>query len=149
LERLLKRIDQEILAAGGKRSKSRAAVMEHFFRARDHVTAEELTRSVRETSPRVGAVTVYRTLKLLARMGYAKELDFGEGVRRYESNLASHHDHLVCTACGAVIEFEEPGIEKLQEMVTRRHGFQPAAHRLEIFGLCRKCAPPVPAGRKG
>jgi Fur family transcriptional regulator, ferric uptake regulator len=148
VERLLQRIDREILAAGGKRSKSRATVMERFFRTRDHVTVEELARAVRETSPRVGTVTVYRTLKLLARMGYAKELDFGEGMRRYESNLASHHDHLVCTACGAVIEFEEPGIEKLQERVTRRHGFHPSAHRLEIFGRCRKCVPPAPERRR-
>jgi len=145
---LLQRIDREILASGGKRSKSRAAVMEAFFNAREHVTVEELTRTVRETSPRVGAVTVYRTLKLLARMGYAQELDFGEGVRRYESNLSSHHDHLVCTGCGAVIEFEDPDIEKLQELVTRRHGFRPAAHRLEIFGRCRKCGPPPREGRK-
>ena len=147
MERILKRIDREILAAGGKRSKTRASVMEEFFRSRDHVTVEELTRSVRENSPRVGAVTVYRTLKLLARMGYAKELDFGEGVRRYESNLASHHDHLVCTACGTAIGFEEPHIEKLQEMVARRHGFHPTAHRLEIFGRCRNC-PPTAHGRR-
>ena len=140
MEQLLQRIDREILAAGGKRSKSRSAVMERFFRARDHVTVEELTRSVREISPRVGAVTVYRTLKLLARMGYATELDFGEGTRRYESNLASHHDHLVCRKCGTVIEFENREIENLQESVTRRHGFHPTAHRLEIYGFCRRCA---------
>jgi Fur family ferric uptake transcriptional regulator len=149
LEQLLLRIDREILAAGGKRSKSRAAVMERFFRAGDHVTVDELTRAVRETSPRVGAVTVYRTLKLLARMGYANELDFGEGARRYESNLASHHDHLVCTACGTVIEFKDPGIEKLQDLVTRRHGFRPTTHRLEIFGRCRKCADRSAGRRQG
>lgn len=140
MEQILKMIEGEILAAGGKRSRSRAVVMERFFRGRDHVTVEELTRTVRKTSPQIGAVTVYRTLKLLSRMGYANELDFGEGVRRYESNLSSHHDHLVCTACGAVIEFENPEIEKLQDLVTRRHGFRPAAHRLEIFGRCRQCA---------
>ena len=149
MEQLLLRIDREILAAGGKRSKSRAAVMERFFRAGDHVTVDELTRAVRETSPRVGTVTVYRTLKLLARMGYATELDFGEGARRYESNLASHHDHLVCTACGAVIEFKDPDIEKLQDLVTRRHGFRPTAHRLEIFGRCRKCAGRSAGRRQG
>jgi Fur family ferric uptake transcriptional regulator len=113
--------------------------MERFFRAPGHVTVEELTRAVRKTFPRVGSVTVYRTLKLLARMGYAKELDFGEGARRYESNLSAHHDHLVCTECGAVIEFEDPGIEKLQDQVTLRHGFRPTSHRLEIFGRCRRC----------
>jgi len=67
-----------------KRSRSRAIVIEGFFRARDHVTIEQLTHSVREGAPGIGAVTVYRTLKLLERLGYAKELDFGEGARRYE-----------------------------------------------------------------
>lgn len=141
VRQLLERIDREILTGGGKRSRSRAAVIERFFLERHHVTIEELTRSVRESAPRVGAVTVYRTLKLLERLGYAKELDFGEGAKRYESNLASHHDHLVCRKCGTVIEFENRDIEKLQERVTRRHGFQPTSHRLEIYGFCRKCAP--------
>ena len=140
LKRLLERIDREILAAGGKRSRSRATVIEGFFRAREHVTIEELTRSVRENDPGIGAVTVYRTLKLLERLGYAKELDFGEGARRYESNLSPHHDHLVCRQCGTVIEFEDREIENLQDLVTRRHGFHPTAHRLEIYGFCRKCA---------
>lgn len=147
VERLLQRIDREILAAGGKRSRCRAVVMEHFFRAGHHLTVEELTRNVRTAFPGIGGVTVYRTLKLLARMGYAKELDFGEGTRRYESNLSSHHDHLVCRECGAVIEFQDPRIERLQELVTRRHGFRPAAHRLEIYGCCRDCA--AGGGRAG
>ncbi|HEY5461307.1 MAG TPA: transcriptional repressor [Deferrimonas sp.] len=140
MKRLLERIDREILSVGGKRSRSRAIVIEGFFRARDHVTIEELTRSVREGAPGIGAVTVYRALKLLERLGYANELDFGEGARRYESNLSPHHDHLVCRQCGTVIEFEDKQIENLQDLVTRRHGFHPTAHRLEIFGFCRKCA---------
>ncbi len=140
MKAILKSIEGEILSAGGKRSRSRSAVMETFFHAHTHVTVDELTRTVRDAFPRIGAVTVYRTLKLLSRMGYAKELDFGDGARRYESNLSAHHDHLVCTACGKVIEFEDPDIEKLQDLVTRRHGFLPAAHRLEIFGRCRRCA---------
>ncbi|MGE5248243.1 MAG: Fur family transcriptional regulator [Verrucomicrobiota bacterium] len=149
MENILQRIEREILAAGGKRSRSRAVVMDRFFRGPDHVTVEDLTRAVRKISPGIGSVTVYRTLKLLARMGYANELDFGEGVRRYESSLSSHHDHLVCTACGSVIEFENPQIEKLQDLVTRRHGFQPRAHRLEIFGRCRNCTPPKDDRTKG
>ncbi len=140
MKRLLERIDREILAAGGKRSRSRAIVIERFFRARNHVTIDQLTHSVRENAPGIGSVTVYRTLKLLERLGYAKELDFGEGARRYESNLSPHHDHLVCRQCGTVIEFEDREIENLQDLVTRRHGFHPTAHRLEIYGFCSKCA---------
>ncbi len=141
MEKLLRRIDSEIAAGGGKRSKSRKRVIEVFFRAATHVTVEELTRAARRGNRGVGAATVYRTLTLLARLGYATEHDFGEGVRRYESNLSPHHDHLVCRKCGAVSEFEEPGIETLQNEVARRHGFVPTVHRLDIYGYCRNCAP--------
>jgi Fur family ferric uptake transcriptional regulator len=140
VKRLLERIDREIRDAGGKKSRSRSVVMERFFHCRDHLTVDELTAVVRGKSPRVGAVTVYRTLKLLVRMGYAKEVDFGQGAKRYENNLVSHHDHMVCRTCGSVTEFEDPDIEKFQDIVARRHGFRPTAHRLEIFGICRKCA---------
>lgn len=141
LETLLRRIDAEIASAGGKRSKSRARIMEAFFRSGTHVTVEELTRAVRRRRGGVGAATVYRTLKLLVRIGYAKELDFGEGAKRYESSLSAHHDHLVCRECGDVSEFKDPEIETLQEKVARRHGFVPTTHRLDIYGYCRKCAP--------
>ncbi len=140
METLLRRIDTEIAAGGGKRSKSRSRVIELFFRSGTHVTVEELTRTARRRNRNIGAATVYRTLKLLARLGYATEHDFGEGVRRYESNLSPHHDHLVCRRCGAVSEFKEPEIETLQGEVARRHGFRPTSHRLDIYGYCRSCA---------
>lgn len=144
MDTLLRRIDSEIAADGGKRSKSRKHVIEIFFKAGTHVTVEELTRAARRRNRSVGAATVYRTLKLLARLGYATEHDFGEGVHRYESNLSPHHDHLVCRKCGGVSEFEEPEIETLQNEVARRHGFLPTAHRLDIYGYCRRCAPAAP-----
>lgn len=136
---LLARVEERILASGGKRSRSRSAVMERFFRCGRHVTVEELTRLVKEGSPAIGSVTVYRTLKLLLRLGYVTEVDFGEGVTRYESNLSSHHDHLVCRSCGVVTEFIDPRIEELQSEVARVHKFRPVMHRLDIYGYCRKC----------
>lgn len=139
MEMLLERVEKRILAAGGKRSRSRSAVIERFFRCRRHVTVEELTRLVKEDSPAIGSVTVYRTLKLLLRLGYVNEVDFGEGVTRYESNLSSHHDHLVCRACGVVTEFIDPRIEALQTEVAKAHRFRPVMHRLDIYGYCRKC----------
>lgn len=139
VESLLRRIDKKIAASGGKRSKSRAKIMEAFFRSGTHMTVEELTRIVRRSHRGVGFATVYRTLKILVRYGYASELDFGEGARRYESNLSSHHDHLICRKCGEVSEFEEPQIESLQDRVAELHGFTPTTHRLDIYGYCREC----------
>lgn len=147
MDNLIRRIDTEIAAAGGKRSRSRARIIEVFFTAGGHFTVEELTRAVRRRNRGVGAATVYRTLKLLARLGYADELDFGESARRYESTLAAHHDHLVCRECGAVSEFKDKRIETLQELVARRHGFRPTTHRLAIYGYCRLCAGAESGGR--
>lgn len=141
MEALLERIDAKIAAIGGKRSKSRKQVMEAFFQAGTHVTVEELTHAVRKRNRSVGYATVYRTVKLLARLDYVKELDFGDGLKRYESNLGAHHDHLVCQECGTVFEFKEPRIETLQEQVAKKHGFRPTMHRLDIYGYCRRCAP--------
>ncbi len=141
MESLLKRIDLEIAAIGGKRSRSRAQVIEVFFRSGTHLTVEELSHAVRKRNRAVGYATVYRTMKLLSKLGYANELDFGDGLTRYESNLESHHDHLVCQECGLVFEFQEPRIESLQEQVAKQHGFLPTMHRLDIYGFCRHCAP--------
>lgn len=145
METLLRRIDQQIAASGGKRSKSRAQIIEAFFRSDTHLTVDQLTRDVRRSNRSVGSATVYRTLKLLVRHGYAKELDFGEGAKRYESNLSAHHDHLICQTCGEVSEFKESQIESLQERVAKKHGFIPTTHRLDIYGYCRGC---VPGGRR-
>lgn len=139
MENLIRLIDSRIASLGGKKSKSRSHVVRVFFRTGTHMTVEELVRASRKGSRCVGTATVYRTLKLLARLGFAKELDFGEGVTRYESNLSAHHDHLICTRCGRVTEFKDTGIETLQERAARRHGFSPATHRLDIYGLCRGC----------
>jgi Fur family ferric uptake transcriptional regulator len=139
LDIILDRVEKRIIASGGKRSRSRSAVIEQFFKCRRHVTVEELTRLVKESAPAVGTVTVYRTLKLLTRLGYVNEVDFGEGVTRYESNLASHHDHLVCKSCGTVTEFIDSRIEAMQAEVAKIHKFRPVAHRLDIYGYCRRC----------
>lgn len=88
----------------------------------------------------MGFATVYRTLKLLCECGLGRELKFEDGTARYE-HLYGHryHDHLVCTRCGRFVEVVDPEIERLQEKLAKRHGFQPERHWLEIYGVCRKC----------
>ncbi len=90
--------------------------------------------------PKIGLATVYRTLALLTESGLAAELDFGDGQKRYEHNYHhAHHDHMICTQCGKIIEFQHPLIEKLQEDVAREHGFEMTTHKLDMFGICKEC----------
>lgn len=71
----------------------------------------------------------------------AKERDFGAGQALYEvTNQGQHHDHLICTECGEIIEFEDERIEELQSKVAKEHNFTIRDHRLEIYGRCAKCS---------
>jgi Fur family ferric uptake transcriptional regulator len=88
-----------------KHTKQREAILDVFLSARGHITGEELHARVRESNPRIGYTTVYRTMKLLCEAGLAMERHFDDGVARYEIEH-EHHDHLVCVRCGKIVEFE-------------------------------------------
>lgn len=123
-----------------KITKQRRAVLEAFLGIEDHISAEDLYRIVSAKEPKIGLATVYRTLSLLTQSGLADELDFGDGQKRYEHKYEhSHHDHMICTKCGKIIEFQNPMIEKLQEDVAHEHHFKMTTHKLDLFGLCTDC----------
>jgi Fur family ferric uptake transcriptional regulator len=131
-----------IVKHGLKSSRQRDLVAEVFFRAGGHLRVEELLEKVREVNARVSQATVYRTVKILRDSGLAAARHFSEGETRYEtSDEARHHDHLICTRCGRIVEFVNERIEDLQRRVARAHGFAVSAHRLELYGLCPRCRP--------
>jgi Fur family ferric uptake transcriptional regulator len=116
----------------------REVIVDHFLKTQDHISIDELLARVRKRHPRVGYATVYRTLKLLVDSGLAIERQFGDGQARYEV-VGDHHDHLICTKCGLILEFEDDEIEDLQEKIAQRlGGFQVIRHRHELYGLCPK-----------
>jgi Fur family transcriptional regulator, ferric uptake regulator len=123
-----------------KVTRQRRAVLKCFLECQYHVSAEELYRAVSSKEPKIGLATVYRTLALLTQSGLASELDFGDGQKRYENNHSnSHHDHMICTQCGKIIEFNHPLIEKFQEEVAENNGFTITSHKLDMFGICSDC----------
>ncbi|MEZ4365631.1 MAG: transcriptional repressor [Kofleriaceae bacterium] len=114
----------------------REAIVDQFFRTHDHISIDELLGRVRRRQPRVGYATVYRTLKLLVESGLAIERQFGDGQARFEV-VGDHHDHLICTKCNLILEFEDEEIERLQERIAQRlGGFSVTRHRHELYGLC-------------
>ena len=123
-----------------KITKQRRTVLKAFLECKNHISVEELYNNVLKTEPKVGLATVYRTLALLTKSGLALEMDFGDGQKRYESthNIV-HHDHMVCTECGKIIEFNHPLIEKYQEEVAKENGFKITSHKLDLFGYCQDC----------
>ena len=126
---------------GLKNTSQRMTILETFLGSKSHYSTEELYLELRKEHPKIGYATVHRTLKLLAESGIAMEVDFGDGQTRFEPfNVDQHHDHLVCTNCGLIVEFTEPQIEKLQQQVAKKYHFKIERHRHELYGLCSKCA---------
>jgi Fur family ferric uptake transcriptional regulator len=126
---------------GLKHSRQRERIAQTFLSMGGHVSVEEVVARVRREDPRVSVATVYRTMKLLAECGVAVPRQFGgDGQTRYESATGRpHHDHLICTSCGDIVEFANERIESLQETVAKRHGFEVQSHRLELYGRCARC----------
>jgi len=123
-----------------KITKQRRSVLKIFLGCKKHVSVEELYNVVLKEEPKIGLATVYRTLALLTKSGLALEMDFGDGQKRYENSYRSvHHDHMLCTECGKILEFNHPLIEKYQEEVAKQKNFKITSHKLDLFGLCQDC----------
>jgi Fur family ferric uptake transcriptional regulator len=123
-----------------KRTAQRDLILDVFLNTEGHMSSEELYTIVKAKDPTVGFTTVYRTLKLLKESGLARELESYDGRTLYEHDYKhSHHDHLICIRCGALIEFYSEEIEKMQDEITRKYRFKPLHHSHRIFGFCAAC----------
>jgi len=123
-----------------KSTKQRDIIVETFFETQgEHVKIEELLELVRKKNPQIGYATVYRTLMLLVDAGVAHQRHFHDGQSRFEIESAHHHDHLICTECGKIVEFENNTIEEIQEKVAKKNKYNLTGHKLELYGVCEDC----------
>src|SRR5678816_1292870 len=96
--------------------------------------------SEKKQDPTVGQTTVYRTLKLLTEAGLAREVRFGDGRAHFEHNYKhQHHDHMICSECGKIIEFFSAELEAIQDQMAAKHKFEVTQHLLRIIGICAEC----------
>lgn len=132
--------DEHIQRAGLRRTLQRDVILEVFLETEDHVTSEDLHWLVHKRDPSIGSTTVYRTLRLLTEAGLAREVRFGDNKTYYEHHFEhQHHDHMICTRCGKVIEFFSAEIEALQDEMAGKYNFRPTHHSLRMWGICSEC----------
>ena len=133
---------QAALARAGYRSSApRNAVVEGLAELGCGVTAKEIADLLQEQGRGVGLASVYRALDLLDRLRLVQRFDVGEGVSRYEPAHpgGEHHHHLVCQSCGIVSTFEDPGLERAIETLSRRVDYSIDAHDVTLRGECPAC----------
>lgn len=118
----------------------RIKVLEAFLQTEQHVSEPELGTILREMNIEIASEFISDTLDLMCRYGFADKHRFNNGVVRYEHrHIGQHHDHMICTKCDRIIEFEHNQLEKLQLQVAALHGFHMLQHKMEIYGICNRC----------
>ena len=133
-------LEEHIHASGLRRTGQRDLILEIFLSTEEHLTSEDLYRLVQKQDNTVGLTTIYRTLKLLTEASLAREVRFGDNKTYYEHYYNhEHHDHMICTECGKVIEFFSAEIEALQDEMADKFSFKPTHHSLRLWGVCAEC----------
>ncbi|MGH9585987.1 MAG: Fur family transcriptional regulator [Acidobacteriaceae bacterium] len=128
---------------GVRLTAQRRALIETIQDATSHLDAASLLKQARKRDPNIDRATVYRTIDLLKRLGMIDELDLMhiEGEKHYyEVRTQKEHLHLACFGCGEIKEFTSPSFERLKQEIAAKNQFEIQVMRLEVGGLCKRCA---------
>lgn len=126
---------------GYKLTPQRRAILEIILgNEGKHMSTEEIYMEVKKTCPEIGLATVYRTMLLLEELGVLNKHNFEDGRNRYELNHPEEdHHHLICIACGKVIEVESDLLDNLEKVIDMDYQFQVTNHKVKFFGYCNRC----------
>ncbi len=132
-------LTQALKAKGYRMTAARQAILDVFVNCGGHISADGLVEEVRQETPNIGRMTVYRTLDLLCQLGLIRPVYQGTGAAHYVMMIDGHHHHLICSNCGDVLEVDECILEEVDLIVSNRFDFKIQGHLFEFFGLCCKC----------
>ncbi len=119
----------------------RLIVFDEICSLQTHFDADDILVRLKQRHAAISRATVYRTIELLEKYGVIRRSKLTGVKSHFELTLERrHHEHMICTSCGKVIEFESKGIESIQQVICREYHFTMTYHYLHIFGICDDCA---------
>lgn len=131
---------ERLSAQGHRQTKARTAIVALLVRTKNPLPIVEIGERLAGLAIRVNKTTLYRELQFLVAQDIAREIDFGEGKKRYEFASAAHHHHVVCTRCQRVEDVVFPDDLLTHETAAAQQtGYRIQSHSLEFFGLCTQC----------
>jgi Fur family ferric uptake transcriptional regulator len=130
----------ELKTMGLKATFPRLKILDIFRKAAQrHLSAEDVYRTLIAENIEIGLATVYRVLTQFEQAGVLSRSQFDTGKSVFELNDGEDHDHLVCTHCGKVVEFNDNEIEKRWHKIAQDTGFVLESHAMVLYGTCRAC----------
>ena len=122
-----------------RQTPERFVVLDAIYATSDHIDADELYLRLKQKGDRVSRATVYNTLDLLLECDLVVRHQFGKNQAKYERAYSYwQHDHLICLDCNAVMEFCDPRIQSIQQMVAEIYKFEIKNHALNLYGHCMR-----------
>jgi Fur family transcriptional regulator, ferric uptake regulator len=131
----------DLKTMGLKATFPRLKILDIFRKAEQrHLSAEDVYRALIAENVEIGLATVYRVLTQFEQAGILARSQFDSGKAVFELNDGDHHDHLICTNCGRVVEFNDIEIEKRQHKIAKDNGFLLESHAMVLYGTCSDCS---------
>jgi Fur family ferric uptake transcriptional regulator len=130
---------EQLSQAGYRLTQPRRAVIRAVLEDDGYSSPSEVHARAQKHYPAVGLVTVYRTLDLLAEMGFVRRIHSEHGCHGYASTRNGHRHHVVCRRCGTAVEFEGCDLASFLARVGQQTGYEIEGHLLELVGLCSAC----------
>ena len=138
-ELFYKHFNEFLKAFGQKGSEVKEQILRVLFASKSHLSAQEICQKIYETyKNEISMTSIYTFLNFLEEHHLANSFE-QNGVKNYELNLKSSHDHLICENCGKVVDFEDEMIEQRQEQICIQSSFSAESHKMILYGICSDC----------
>lgn len=116
----------------------RYAILDYLIENDTHPTADTIYHDLSDRFPNMSVATVYNNLRLFTKVGFVKEMKYGDASSRFDFATTEHY-HAICEKCGKIEDIYYPGLEDVKSVTEELTGFKVSSHRMEIYGLCSDC----------